>query len=72
MIDDEVVRAGLAALSVAVGEIMEAIVGDAVSALPSGHDDRLERFVALGQIGQDIQALAAAAQVLVRRGGAPG
>jgi hypothetical protein len=58
----------LALLSVAIGAIMEDEEVAAVSALPPGADERRARFVALGLAGRDIAALAAAAEVLLRRG----
>lgn len=57
----------LAGLSVMIGTIMEDEVTGAVSRVPSGKDERVQRFGALEQAGADIAMLAAAAAVIVRR-----
>lgn len=64
----EPVDQALSLLSVAIGAIMEDEEVAAVSTLPPGADKRRARIAALGLAGRDIAALAAAAEVLLRRG----
>jgi len=57
----------LAALSVAIGAIMEDEVDAAVTCFPRSADAIRARFAALENAGDDIRRLAAAAEVLLRR-----
>jgi hypothetical protein len=66
-IDREAGEAGLAALSVAIGELMEAEHEAAVTPLRGSHARRLRHVINLRQIGSDIAVLASAAEVLIRR-----
>lgn len=67
MSDVETTDEALAMLSVIIGTIMEDEVDSAVSGLPADAAARQARFTALGAAGRDIAALAAAAEVLLRR-----
>lgn len=67
MSDKDTTDEALALLSVIIGTIMEDEVDSAVSSLPAAADARQARFAALGAAGRDIAALAAAAEVLLRR-----
>jgi hypothetical protein len=68
MLDREVADPAAALLSVAIGMIMEDHVDEAVRLLPAEPEKRRARFNQLGRAGQDVTALAAAAEVLLRRG----
>jgi hypothetical protein len=67
MVDREVAEAGIAALIVAAGELMEEAHEAAVSRMPAEPDLRIRLVSELGQTGRDIAALAEAAEVLIRR-----
>jgi hypothetical protein len=67
MIDREVAEAGIAALIVAAGELMEEAHQAAVIRMPAEPGLRIRLVSELGQTGRDIAALAAAAEVLIRR-----
>jgi phosphoserine phosphatase len=54
-------------VAVLIGMIMEDEVERAVSALPSGYPQMIERLEALRQAGADIALLAAAAEVALKR-----
>lgn len=66
-IDRETAEQGLAGLSVAAAELIEASHDVLVTALPDDELERAERFAALRRLGLDLVALAEAAGVLVRR-----
>jgi hypothetical protein len=66
MIDREVVDKGLAALSVAAGELIEDHHDKLVSALPVGASERRQFFDELEQLGVALAALARAGSVLTR------
>jgi hypothetical protein len=66
MAGDEITSEAARLLSVAIGMIMEDHVESAVSTLPGGGDDPRQHFQRLGQAGQDIVALATAADVLLQ------
>ncbi|RZJ83154.1 MAG: hypothetical protein EOO64_06640 [Massilia sp.] len=68
MIDREVVDKGLAALSVAAGELLEDNQGKLVSALPTGKAERRQLFDELEQLGVALATLARAGSVLTRHG----
>jgi hypothetical protein len=59
----------LAFLSVAIASIMEDEVEPAILALPADDQACAERFESLQMAGRDIDVLAAAAAVVIRRGG---
>ena len=63
----EFIDEATALLSVAIGTIMEDEVAAAVSALPGAGEARAQHFAALQRAGQDIAALAMAAEALLRR-----
>lgn len=58
----------LALLSVEIGILMEDHVQQAILSLPAGNRERRERFERLRLAGNDIAAMAAAAEALLRRG----
>jgi hypothetical protein len=68
MIDPEVVDKGLAALSVAAGELIEDHHAKLVSALPAGKAERQLIFDELDQLGAALAALARAGVVLTQYG----
>jgi hypothetical protein len=65
--DDDTLE-GARLLSAVIGMIMEDHADPAVSTLPASGDDRRQHFERLGRAGQDIMALATAAEVLLRLG----
>ena len=69
MVDREVAAQGLAALSVAIGELIEDPQVEAVSTLPASHLGQIKLFEQLKQTGRDVVTLAEAAEVLIRRRG---
>ena len=62
--DTEVVQR----LSVLIGAIMEDEAGEAVTALPRIEGEALSRIARSKQAGSDSASLAAAAEVILRRG----
>jgi hypothetical protein len=65
MIDREVVDKGLAALSVAAGELIEDLHDKLVSTLPTGRSERRQHFEELDQLGAALSALASAGAALM-------
>ena len=68
MIDKNVLEKGLAALSVAAGELLEDNQDELVMALPKAKAQRQARFKRLAVLATDLRTLAEAAAVLARRG----
>jgi hypothetical protein len=68
MLDRELAEPAAALLSVAIGMIMVDHVDQAVRPLPDESEKRRARFDQLGRVAEDVTALAAAAEVLLRRG----
>jgi len=69
MVDREIGDKVLPLLSISIGIIMEEELDAAVSALPVDRDAQRARFADLQRAGQDIAALAQAAEVIIRRSG---
>lgn len=65
MVSDEVIRDGLAALSVAAAELVEDHHDELVSRFPDDPEVQRERMHRLRRLGSDLLALAEAGRVLL-------
>ncbi len=66
MIDEETARIGIAMLSVAAAELIEDVHGDLLNARHQSHIANQQQVSALRNLGDELSALGAAAEVLAR------